>query len=687
MAYGNGMSGRDSDESRELSENMRDISSTMPRMYVERGINRHTGSNARNVRQERKQAENAEIGSMFSEYRQARLRAEAAQAAAQEAHQDREDAMEQAEAEAGEAKPLEEYGSQYERREGSTSRNVSPRKFNRRARPAREWEEDEQPPLLDTIAQAVERRASSRRDFNERYENSRTGASTVRRETENGGAVVRDVEYFVPKLTGNNAAQINYGTRNRKSKNRRPMRQWQKASLTTISLLLVFVMLLGLAVSTMLNRMNFVNTAQTNNALAVQDMAADTEAAEAAKGIDDSDIELPDAVLFDADIENVLLIGSDRRSMDEEGRSDAMMLLTIDRKHKKIKMTSFLRDLYIKIPGKYGTRLNSAYAVGGVDLLKQTIEANLGITVDKYIIIDFTAFKTVVNKIGKINGKGGIKITVTAAEANYMCHHEKYGLFPRFEKGKGTYYMNGAEALNYARIRKIDSDFGRTKRQRKVLTEIINELKDLGYMDLISIGYTCLEYVTTDFTKAELVGLATEAADIMNYENNQISIPVKGSYTTQHMSNGNEVLAANLSVNAKILGQFIYDDDMTYEGNNKEIKGIYLPDLKGIANSNVTTKATTTTTEADSESTTAAESSTTKAGDQSTTTTKAGDKTTTTAKAGAKTTTTTKAAAKTTTTTKAAAKTTTTTQAAAQTTTTTKAAAATTTTTVVQAVG
>ena len=649
-----------------------------PRMYVERGINRHTGSDARNLRQERKQAENAEIGSIFSEYRQARLRAEAAAAAAQEAQEDALEKAEKtgkAETEPGQAKTLEEYGAPYERREGGTSRNVSPRKFNRRAHPAREPEADEQPPLLDTLAEAVERRVSSRRDFDERYENSRTGASTVRRETENGGAVVRDVEYFVPKLTGDHAAQINYGTRSRKSNNRRPMRRWQKASLTTLSLLLVFVMLMGLAVSTMLNRMNFVSTAQTTKGgLTVQDMAADAEAAEAAKGIDDSDIELPDAVLFDADIENVLLIGSDRRTMDEEGRSDAMMLLTIDRKHKKIKMTSFLRDLYIKIPGKYGTRLNSAYAVGGVDLLKQTIEANLGITVDKYIIIDFTAFKTVVNKIGKLNGKGGIKITVTAAEANYMCHHEKYGLFPRFEKGKGTYYMNGAEALNYARIRKIDSDFGRTKRQRKVLTEILNELKGLSYMDLISIGYTCLEYVTTDFTKAELVGLATEAADIMNYDNNQISIPVKGSYTTQHMSNGNEVLAANLSVNAKILGEFIYDDNMTYEGNNKEVKGIYLPDLKGIANSNVTTKKTTTT-EASSASTTAAESASTTAGDKATATTKAGDKTTTTAKAGDKTTTTAKKTTKKTTTT------------AKKNTTTTQAAAVTTTTTAVQAVG
>ncbi len=599
----NRMDRPDNDESRELSQNMRDISNSMPRMYVERGINRHTDNNRRNIRQERINAQNGELNNPLSEYRRARLQEEAAQA--QNGSEPSETSEQHDETT---AKSLEEYGSKYDRPDRISSRNISPRRFNRRARPRRELEEGEQPPLFDTLSEAMQKRYSERRDFNERYDNSRAGASTIRRETDKGGSVVRNVEYFVPKLTGENSTQINRSVHPRGSKNRRPMRNWQKASITTVTLFMVFVMLMGLAVSTMLNRMNFVNSAQTNGSLTVQNMAADEAAAAEAEGIDDSDIELPDAVMFDADIENVLLIGSDRRTMDVNGLSDAMMLFTLDRKHKKIKMTSFLRDLYIKIPGKYGTKLNSAYSVGGVDLLKQTIEANLGISVDKYVIIDFNAFKTVVNKIGKLNGKGGIKITVTNAEANYMCHNEKYGNFPRFEKGKGTYYMNGAEALNYARIRKIDSDFGRTKRQRKVLSEIINELKGLGYIDLINIGYSCLEYVTTDFTKGELVGLATEAASIMNYDNKQISIPIKGSYTIQHMSNGNEVLAANLSVNAQKLAAFIYDDDMTYEGNEKEIKGIYLPDLKGIANSNVTTKHTTTTT-ANSSSTTAADSS------------------------------------------------------------------------------
>ena len=685
----------DSRERRELTENMRRLSGSVPRTYVERGVSR------RDKTEQRYTESGTDYESKpLSEYRRERQRSEADAGASAASY--RENAGNSAgspyEPYSSYRKPSQadrmtpdsetsRYGENRNNDRGSSSgesRASSGRRFNSRSsRPRRELAPDEEPPLLDTFRDAATRRYREKKDFNERYERSRTGASMVERERDKDGTAVRDVEYFVPKAIGDNAADINYG-RKRKSRNRKPMKMWQKASLTTLSLFMVFLMLLGLGVSAMLNRMNFVDSAATkqggSGGTNTMQLSVNAEADEDAAGledVDDSEIELPDAVMFDADIENVLLIGSDRRSMKETGRSDAMMLVTIDRKHKKIKMISFLRDLYIKIPGKYGTKLNSAYSVGGVDLLKQTIEANLGISVDKYIIVDFNAFKTVVNKIGKLNGKGGIKITVTSSEATYMCSHEKYGLFPRFSKGKGTYYMNGAEALNYARIRKIDSDFGRTKRQRKVLTEIITELKDLKTMDLGGIAYSCLEYVTTDFTKGELVGLVTEAAEIMNYETKQISIPIKGSYSVQHMSNGNEVLAANLNVNSKELIKFIYDDDMTYEGNQKEIRNIFLPDLKGIANSNVTTKKTTTSTEAgDVASTTAANGGTTQSTAKGGTTKSTAKKTTTTAKGG-----TTKSTAKKTTTT---AKGGTTKSTAKKTTTTAK---KTTTTTSAQAVG
>ncbi len=600
----------DNTERRELSRNVRSINNSMSRGYVERGVCRSEFRRRGSV-EESKDYQSKPM----REFREERLRAEE---------------RERQEAVASAPKPDMRFhpnGATY----GSDGRASSERagRFQRRSsRPARQLEPDEEPPLLDTLRDAAQRRRESKRDFQERYERSKNGASRVEhiKEKERGATVIRDVEYYVPKLSGEGSAEINNARKSKKkARNRKPMKMWQKGIITGMCLFMAFLMSLGVGVGALLNRMNFVESESVKkrgNGSSFNEKA-DAAAAAEMDGVDDTEIELPDTpIMFDSEIENVLLIGSDRRSMDEEGRSDAMMMLTIDRKHKKLKMISFLRDLYIKIPGKYGTKLNSAYSVGGVELLKQTIQANLGINVDKYIIVDFKAFKTVVNKIGKLNGKGGIKITVTGAEARYMCSHEKYGLFPRFSKGKGTYYMNGAEALNYARIRKIDSDFGRTKRQRKVLTEIVSELKDVSKVDLLSIAYACLEYVTTDFSKGELVGLVTEAAEIANYATKQISIPIKGSYSVQKMSNGNEALAANLSVNSDKLIKFIYDDDMTYEGNQKEIHGIYLPNLKGIANSKLTTRKETT-------STTAGEGGTTAKGTTKSTTAKGTTKSTT----------------------------------------------------------
>ncbi len=434
--------------------------------------------------------------------------------------------------------------------------------------------EGEQPPLIDSIREAAGRKQRLNDDFRQRYEESETGASIVESKPAKGGSVIRNEEFFVPKLPGEDA--FSKGGRKRKSRNKKPMRMWKKASLTGTCLFLAFLMCLGLGVNQLLNRLNFVNSASTYT----ENAEAEAEAAAAAEGVDDSAIDLPDAIMFDSDIENILLIGSDSRSASStEGRSDAMMVFTIDRKHKKIKLTSLQRDLYVKIPNKYGSKLTSAYAIGGADLTIETIEANLGLTIDKYVVVNFDAFIYVVDKIGELNGHGGIKMTLTAAEANYMCNNETYGLFPRYQKGAGTYYMTGEEALNYARIRKIDSDFGRTNRQRKVIAEIIEELKDVSYLDLITMGYACLEYVTTNFSKGELVGLATEAAEIMNYEINQISIPISGTYSEQYITSVSQALVANLTVNAEQLAAFIYDDDMTYEGNEKSMTGVYIPTI------------------------------------------------------------------------------------------------------------
>ena len=106
-------------------------------------------------------------------------------------------------------------------------------------------------------------------------------------------------------------------------------------------------------------------------------------------------------------VTNVLLIGNDSRDAGEDGRSDAMILLSISNETKTIHLTSLLRDMYVDIPGHDGNRLNAAYAYGGSKLLMETIEENFDIEVNRYMLVNFQAFANLVDAVG------GVELDVT----------------------------------------------------------------------------------------------------------------------------------------------------------------------------------------------------------------------------------------------------------------------------------
>ena len=168
-------------------------------------------------------------------------------------------------------------------------------------------------------------------------------------------------------------------------------------------------------------------------------------------------------------ITNILLLGIDAES-GYVGRSDVMMLLSIDKNHKTIRLISFLRDTLITIPGrdKDGdglddyAKLNAAYAYGGFDLLSAAMRENFRLQIDEYIGVNFPAFSACVEAMN------GVEISLTAAEAEVVGIQAADGTY-----AAGTYLLNGEQALTYARIRKLDSDFGRTARQRKVISALI----------------------------------------------------------------------------------------------------------------------------------------------------------------------------------------------------------------------
>ena len=151
---------------------------------------------------------------------------------------------------------------------------------------------------------------------------------------------------------------------------------------------------------------------------------------------------------------NILLVGLDSRKDNYTGRSDSMILCTINKKSKKFVMTSFLRDSYVTIPGHGKDKLNSAYALGGSNLLANTIYENYGIVVDRTAVFNFLFV------IDLIDYLGGVKVDVTADELPYLnmyIHDQNEELYSlpnpnkgQINSGPGTYNLDGNQALGYA---------------------------------------------------------------------------------------------------------------------------------------------------------------------------------------------------------------------------------------------
>lgn len=214
-------------------------------------------------------------------------------------------------------------------------------------------------------------------------------------------------------------------------------------------------------------------------------------------------------IFEDPDVINILLIGVDGEGYS--GRSDTMILCTFNKRERTAFMTSFLRDLYVQIPGYSDNRLNAAYAFGGTELLDETLKVNFGIQVDGHVMVDFNTFPQVIDALN------GVDITLTQAEAEYL------GL-----GDAGVYHMDGPLAMEYARIRKIDSDFGRTNRQRTVINSLFNRFKDLGWGEILNAANQVLDLVYTDMDASTILSYGSEVLGVQ--EIHQMHVPEDDEY-------------------------------------------------------------------------------------------------------------------------------------------------------------
>jgi LCP family protein required for cell wall assembly len=267
-------------------------------------------------------------------------------------------------------------------------------------------------------------------------------------------------------------------------------------------------------------------------------------------------------IIYDKSVFNILLIGSDTRRSGGAGRSDAMILVSINKKTKKIIVTSILRDIYLQIPGrKINNRINTAYASGGADLLMETIAQNFRIQVEQYASVDFYAFIDIVDAVE------GVTVEVTEKEIPVINGYVmELNRLTGQEETKdcltepGTLLLSGKQALGYARNRYVgNSDFDRTARQRRVLEQIFEKVKSSDLTDITDLLDIILPQVTTNLTEGEIFSLILSLPSYFDYEIEQWSIPMAGTYSSKRIR-GMAVLGIDFDKNIDELHRKIYDE-------------------------------------------------------------------------------------------------------------------------------
>ena len=239
------------------------------------------------------------------------------------------------------------------------------------------------------------------------------------------------------------------------------------------------------------------------------------------------------------DVFTILLVGVDSYQDTYTGRSDVQMLISINQKSKKLVICSILRDCYVSIPGHGNNRINAAYGEGGTNLLTQTIKNNFGIPVDRVAIINFKVVTDFVDAVG------GVDVDLSPEEVEIINNGSSGYL-----SGAGLNHLNGDQALTYARIRKIDSDFSRTKRQRVVMEDALEKVGNMSLTQQSSLLQEFLPRVHTDLTRSEVINLASLILRLKSFDVKSFAIPIDGSWSDMRVS-GMDVLDIDFSANRK----------------------------------------------------------------------------------------------------------------------------------------
>lgn len=258
-------------------------------------------------------------------------------------------------------------------------------------------------------------------------------------------------------------------------------------------------------------------------------------------------------------ITNILILGKDSRDPNiEQGRSDTIMILTIDQKHNKLKLTSIMRDSYVKMDGHSSQKITNSHSFGGALFTLKTVNQNFDMDITNYVEVNLYGFAKIIDYLG------GISINVKADEiywANYYIKEmsEFVVVNPKLIINSGQQNLSGMQAVAYSRIRYVgNSDFQRTIRQRTVFTTIFNKLIFKNITDIPGVIDSLSKYVETSLTSKDIMEISKYILVHRIRTIEQSRIPYDGLYHDE-IINGAEVLVWDKQTTIQRLHQYIFE--------------------------------------------------------------------------------------------------------------------------------
>ena len=360
---------------------------------------------------------------------------------------------------------------------------------------------------------------------------------------------------------------------------RKPLPRWAKALLGIAAALAVLLGAVALYVNGKLDLLRY----DDGTLAAVGDVDASEDQDLDASGLvhNTGEMEMPEGSPFaDEDVLNILLIGTDERTeavndadafthlnqldgtegtteFSDDARADAMILVSLDLRDHTIRLVSIERATGVPIlldgfEGQYDW-ITHTFRYGGPKLTMDTVEDCFNVEVDHYVRVNFNSFVQIVDAVGGVD----IEITYLEAKAlNWEVPSNSMLIVDKVEPGLN--HFDGYTALQYARLRQIDSDWKRIERQRTVITAVLDSVKNASVAELDDLLNTVLPLVQTNFTKTEIAALLIQLPGFLGAEVEQLSMPLQGTYGVRTGMDDRLMYDPDWAVNIEAMQSFLY---------------------------------------------------------------------------------------------------------------------------------